>query len=207
MSQELTGRVAIARVVLVDHLASRAEFLREALESCDYQVIAVLRSSADILARADMLAPDMILADMESPDRDTIEDVRLLMQRRPCPIVMYHGRKDAVSIQKAIDAGVSAYVTDDIAADDVKSILDIASARFQQFSAMSEQLRDAKTELANRKEIDKAKSLLMKHHGLDENDAHKTLQRLAMNQRVSLADAARNVAAMLVALSASGDSS
>lgn len=192
--------VPVARVALVDHIESRADLLRDALERHGYEVVATLRSSGEILHRIDMLAPDIILADMQSPDRDTIEDLRFVMQARPCPIVMYDGSKDSESIQRAVDVGVSAYVTDELSAHDIKSILDIASARFHQYNRMSEQLLRAESELANRKEIDRAKSLLMRHHSIDEGEAHKTLQRLAMNQRLSLVDAARNVSAMLKAL-------
>lgn len=188
------------RIILVDHVIERADLLRQSLLQQGYQVVAVLSSSEEILNRVDLLAPDVILTDMQSPDRDTVEDVRYLMQKRPCPVVMYAGKKDSESITRAIDAGVSAYVTDDISAEDVRSILDLASARFRQFKAMSDELQVARQELEDRKLFDKAKSLLMKHHGLDESAVHRTLQQMAMNQRISLSDAACNVIAMLTAL-------
>lgn len=200
----LQARVSVSllmlRVILVDHVAERADLLRQSLLRQGYEVVAVLGSSAEILNRVDMLAPDVILADMQSPDRDTIEDVRYLMRKRPCPVVMYAGKKDSESITRAIDAGVSAYVTDEIDADDLKSILDMASARFRQFKSMSDELQIARGKLEERVNFDKAKALLIRHHGLDEGAAHKTLQQLAMNQRVSLSDAANNVIAMLTAL-------
>lgn len=188
------------QVILVDHVAERADLLRRALEQQGYQVVAVLSSSEEILNRIDILAPDVILTDMQSPDRDTVEDVRYLMQKRPCPVVMYAGKRDSESIRRAIDAGVSAYVTDDISAEDVKSILDLASARFHQFKAMRDELQVVRQKLEDRKLFDKAKSLLMKHHGLDESAVHRTLQQMAMNRRISLSEAANNVIAMLAAL-------
>lgn len=189
------------RVILVDPVAARAELLRRSLAERGYHVVAVMNSSRDILERLDMLAPDIVLTDMQSPDRDTIEDVRYLMSRRPCPIVMYAGARDSGSISRAIDAGVSAYVTDDIDPDDLQSILDLASARFEQFKAMRDELHTARTALEERKRLDRAKSLLMQLHGLTEADAHRTLQQLAMNQRISISTAAGNVIAMSQALS------
>mgnify|MGYP002277767838 CR=1 FL=1 len=163
-------------------------------------VVAVLRSSRDILERLDLLAPDIVLTDMQSPDRDTIEDVRYLMSRRPCPIVMYAGARDSQSITKAIDAGVSAYVTDEIDPDDLQSVLDLASARFEQYKSMRDELQTARTALEQRKRLDRAKSILMRQHGLSEEDAHRALQQLAMNQRISISEAAGNVIAMSEAL-------
>lgn len=188
------------RIILVDHVAERSDLLRQALDQQGHQVVAVLSSSQEILDRVDILAPDIILTDMQSSERDTIEDVRYLMQRWPCPVVMYAGKKDSESITRAIGAGVSAYVTDDISAEDVKSVLDLASARFRLFKAMSDELQAARQKLEERKQFDRAKSLLMKHHGLDESSVHRTLQQIAMNQRISLSEATNNVIAMLAVL-------
>ncbi len=188
------------RVILVDHMDLRAELLKRALSEQGHEVIAVLTSSRDILERLDLLAPDVVLADMQSPDRDTIEDVRFLMHKRPCPVVMYAGASDRDSIARAIDAGVSAYVTDDIDPGDLQRVLDEASLRFEQFRHMRDELQEARTALKNRKLVDKAKSLLVSRQGLSEQDAHRALQQLAMNQRISISQAAGNVIAMLNAL-------
>lgn len=188
------------RVILVDHVVDRAELLRRSLAERGYHVVAVMSSSREILERLDLLAPDIVLTDMQSPDRDTIEDVRNLMSKRPCPIVMYAGARDTGSISRAIDAGVSAYVTDDIDPDDLQSILDLASARFEQYQAIRDELHSARTALEERKRLDHAKSLLMQLHGLTEADAHRALQQLAMNQRISISAAAGNVIAMSQAL-------
>lgn len=187
-------------VVLVDHVAERAELLRQSLQQHGHNVVAILRSSAEVLDRVDILAPDVILVDMQSPDRDAIEDVRYLMRKRPCPIVMYAGTRDSETISRALEAGVSAYVTEDIGARELESILDVASARFRQFKSMSDELRQARERLDERRLFDRAKALLIKHHGLDENTAHKTLQQIAMNQRISLSSAAKNVTEILAAL-------
>ena len=188
------------RVILVDHVAGRADLLRQSLAERGYCVVAVMNSSREILERLDLLAPDIILTDMQSPDRDTIEDVRYLMSRRPCPIVMYAGARDTASISRAIDAGVSAYVTDDIDPEDLQSILDLASARFEQYKSMRDELHTVRTALDERKQLDRAKSLLMQQHSLSEADAHRALQQLAMNQRISISEAAGNIIAMSRAL-------
>lgn len=188
------------RVIVVDRVTERADFLRQALGREGHEVIAVLSSSAELPALIDSPEPEFVLAVTQSPGRDTIEDIRLMMQRRPCPVVMYAGSRDPVSIARATDAGVSAYVTGDIETKDVRCILDVASARFRQFRAIRDELQEARQQLENRRLLDRAKALLIKHHGLDESIVHRSLQQMAMNQRISLTDAARRVIAMLSAL-------
>lgn len=188
------------RVIVVDRVTERADFLRQALEREGHEVIAVLSSSAELPGLIAFPEPEFVLAVTQSPGRDTIEDIRLMMQRRPCPVVMYAGSRDPVSIARATDAGVSAYVTGDIETKDVRCILDVASARFRQFRAIRDELQEARQQLENRRLLDRAKALLIKHHGLDESIVHRSLQQMAMNQRISLTDAARRVIAMLSAL-------
>lgn len=188
------------RVIVVDRVTERADFLRQALGREGHEVIAVLSSSAELPGLIDSPEPEFVLAVTQSPGRDTIEDIRLMMQRRPCPVVMYAGSRDPVSIARATDAGVSAYVTGDIETKDVRCILDVASARFRQFRAIRDELQEARQQLENRRLLDRAKALLIKHHGLDESIVHRSLQQMAMNQRISLTDAARRVIAMLSAL-------
>ena len=187
-------------VILVEHITARADTLRESLLQAEFEVVATLRCSKEMLDRVGTLEPDAILASLQLPDRDVVNDVTVLMQRRPCPIVAYAGRRDSKSISRAIAAGVSAYVADDIATRDLGSLLDLAFARFRQMESMRSELRKARTALEDRKRIDKAKALLVKCHGIDESDAHKTLQQIAMNQRITLGQAANNIVGMLTAL-------
>lgn len=185
------------KIILVESIEIRADLLRQSLEGAGHRVVAVLRSTEQILKQLDRLAPDVIITDMQSPDRDTIEDVRYLMRRRPCPVVMHSGARDGDTINRAIDAGVSAYITDEISEADIHTILDLAAARFRQFESMRDEINRAREALAVRKNVDRAKALLAKHHGLSEQDAHRALQQMAMNQRISVSDAARNVISML----------
>ena len=83
------------------------------------------------------------------------------------PIAMFVDRSDQASIEAAVDAGVSAYVVDGLRQERVKPILDMAISRFNAFSRMARELEEARSELENRKVIDRAKGILMKSRGLE----------------------------------------
>src|SRR5690606_39562653 len=88
------------------------------------------------------------------------------------PIAMFVDRADSASIEAAVEAGVSAYVVDGLKKERVKAILDMAIVRFNAFSRMARELEEARTELENRKLVERAKGILMTSRGLSEADAY-----------------------------------
>jgi response regulator NasT len=190
------------RVILTDHHQERTNELRAMLEEQGHEIVDVLASAKMLKARVSDLCPDVILVAMQAPGHDGIGEIRRLLQEYPCPVVLYEGIKDSRLISETIDAGISAYLTDDIRNRDVAAILQLAIARFRKFRTLQDELDSARERLEERKSVDRAKALLIKHHGLDEERAHHTLQQLAMKQRISLSAAAKNVSAMLDVLPA-----
>jgi response regulator NasT len=106
------------------------------------------------------------------------------------PIAMFVDRSDRASIEAAVEAGVSAYVVDGLKRERVKPILDMAISRFNAFSRLTRELEEAKSELENRKVIERAKGILMKSRGLSEADAYALLRKTAMSQNRRIADIA-----------------
>lgn len=101
---------AALRIVLVDEDPERAGELEQALVACGHTVVARLGGRDDLRARIAVLAPDVIIVDMASPDRDVLEDMRRIHSDKPRPVVMFVGESDRDSIRAAVRAGVSAYV-------------------------------------------------------------------------------------------------
>ncbi|TIP32676.1 MAG: ANTAR domain-containing protein, partial [Mesorhizobium sp.] len=93
----------------------------------------------------------------------------------------------------AVDAGVSAYVVDGLKKERIKPILDMAISRFNAFSRMARELEEARSELENRKVIDRAKGILMKSRGLSEEAAYTLLRKTAMNQNRKIAEIAQSL--------------
>jgi two-component system, response regulator / RNA-binding antiterminator len=106
---------------------------------------------------------------------------------------MFVDRSDSSMIEAAIDAGVSAYVVDGLRQERVKPILDMAIGRFNAFSRMERELAEARSELADRKVIDRAKGILMKSRGVSEEEAYKLLRTTAMNQNRKIAEIAQSL--------------
>ena len=190
-------------VMLVDDQPARAALLEQALLDHDYKVIARLSSAAGLAEQVARLAPDVIIIDIESPDRDTLEHMASLHRDNPRPVVMFAEEGDDTgSIERAMRAGVSAYIVDGLNPARVKTIVDVAVARFREFQALRRELEETRSQLADRKQIDRAKGLLMKQRGLDEQQAYHAMRKMAMDRGQKLAEVASNIIAVLEMLEA-----
>jgi len=190
---ELTG----LRVLLVDEDRARAALLEQALSDAGYSVIARIDNSEDLPGKVQQHQPDVIIIDLDSPDRDTLEQMHSISRDQPRPIVMFAENDDRDAIHKAIKAGVSAYIVDGLSSKRVKPVMEVAIARFREYQALRDELERTKVSLEERKLLDRAKALLIKRQGMSEEEAYQALRKLAMDRGQKVVEAARNVIAVM----------
>jgi len=183
------------RVVVMDDDRDRGKSVKQALEAEGAEVVAVLGSGLELLSRIDALAPDLLIADIDNPDRDMLEGLRRVGQDCNRPVVMFARDGRAETIKAAVEAGVAAYVVGGPEPDRVRPVIEVAIAQFAQFQELRAELDKAKTSLAERKLVEKAKGILMKSRGCGEEEAYKALRKMAMDQKSRLVDVANKVIA------------
>lgn len=188
--------VSMLKVMIVDEAIERAEVLQQALLRAGYEVIAYVPSTLDLHRQVSALKPDIVIIDMDSPDRDTLENICVVSRDEPRPVVMFTHDGDSEKIRAATLAGVSAYVVDGMSGERIRPILDAAVARFEQFQALKREFDDIEEKLADRKVIERAKGLLMKSRNLSEDEAYRALRKQAMESNAKLAEVARQLVAV-----------
>jgi response regulator NasT len=180
-------------VAVVDPSLARAAIVEEGLRAAGVERVVVIAKTEDLLQRLSDVNPDVVVIDLESPSRDLLEQMFHVSRLVERPVAMFVDQSDSAMMQAAVDAGISAYVVDGLKPERVKTIIDIAILRFNAFARLQRELSDAKSELADRKIIERAKGLLMTLKGLGEEDAYALLRRTAMNEKRKLAEIARSI--------------
>lgn len=178
------------RIAIVDESASRAAVIHEGLAQLDDCEIFVVTERRGLVARIGEIAPDIVLMDLGNPSRDVLEEYFAVSRALDRPIAMFVDESDEESIAASIDAGVSSYVVDGLAAHRIRPILDLAVKRFSAFARLQADLAEAKGKLAERDAVDKAKRILMDSRGLTEPQAYAELRKTAMNQGRRIAEIA-----------------
>lgn len=191
------------RVLIIDPDEARAALVAEGLAGV--KPLTVMRVAAFDEAEAAAYAPDVIVIASESPDRDTLESLRDANAHNPRPVVMFVDKSAPGLAEAAVEAGVAAYVVDGLQANRVRPVLEVAMSRFGLMQQLRSDLKKAKADLADRKAIDRAKGLLMKERGLDEEAAYRLLRKLAMDKGRPLGAVAADLLAFAGVLKGKGE--
>lgn len=173
--------------------AERNKALRIGLLQAGYDIVASLPADIYLPDRIAQLQPDMIIIDAESDARDVLEHIVIATRDERRPIVMFTEDSNTASMEMAMAAGVSAYIVAGLQEERIKPVLDVAIARFKQEEKLRAELSDTKNKLAERKLLDRAKGLLMKRHGISEDEAYQKLRHLAMNKNLKVAEVAQRI--------------
>ena len=186
-------RAGTLSILVIDENRIRAAIIEAGLREAGHERVTIVQDVTGIAARIAEFEPDVIVIDLENPNRDMLENMFQLSRAVKRPIAMFVDRSDAASIEAAVDAGVSAYIVDGLRKERVKPILDMAISRFNAFSRMARELEEARSELETRKLVDRAKGILMKSRGLSEEAAYALLRRTAMNQNRKIGEIAQSL--------------
>ena len=189
------------QVLVVDENRGRSDLLTQAIIDAGHDAVSMQNSGKVLSKMVSDLSPDVIIIDIESPDRDTLEQMRSISRENPKPVVMFSDDNKPESIKEAIEAGVSAYVIDGLNDKRIKSLMDVAIARFREYQALKDELNQVKNTLEERKVIDRAKGILMKHKNCSEDEAYQLLRKSAMQTNQRMIDVARNLIASVDLLS------
>ena len=181
------------RVAVVDESATRAAIVEEGLRETGLTDIVRLKPAATLLREIADTAPDVVIIGLGEPGRDIIEHMFEVTRHVPRPIAMFVDSSDTGTIDRAMEAGVSAYVVNGLHKERVRAVLDVAISRYNAFSRLKAELERARTELEERKVVDRAKAILIQRQGLSEDEAHRLLRRAAMNGNKRLIDVAQSV--------------
>jgi response regulator NasT len=181
------------RIAIIDESVSRASIIQEGLAEAGLVDTIVLSKRDGLLAALEALDPEVVLIDLANPSRDLLEDYFAVSRAIARPIAMFVDQSDEETTAAAIDAGVSAYVVNGLNKNRIRPVLEVAVQRFHAFSRLQKELHEAKTALADRAMIDRAKAIVMARRGIDEPSAYALLRGQAMRSNRRIAEIAEAI--------------
>jgi|TARA_R110001583_G_scaffold34314_4_gene115414 response regulator NasT len=190
----IQSNAAKLKVLLAENNHVKAKALIGILTNTDYDIYHIARSGVPLLKEVEQLNPDVIIIDIESPDRDMLENLNQISQFAPKPIVVFSEQQNTnATINQMVKSGVSAYVVGEVNQERVKSIVDVAIARFGLFQGLKQELAETKQKLSSQKNIEQAKRWLMDTKQLSETDAYHFIRKIAMDNSQKMDDVAKNI--------------
>ena len=105
------SRRDLIRVLVIDDSAfSRQTITRMLRTSPLVEVVGVARDGEDALRKTFELKPDLITLDLEMPRMDGFTFLRLVMHKRPTPVMVISGRAGEQDVFKALDLGAVDFI-------------------------------------------------------------------------------------------------
>ena len=184
------------RVLIIDAHSERTVPLEQALIDAGFVVLDVVSETSDVIKRVQQLQPDAIIIDAESPTRDTLEGLALVGSRFPRPMIMLSEHADSELIRQAMQRGISAYVTENVSARVLRSLVDVAMLHFRSQRLLMAELDQRERELEDNQIIHRAKCLVMECEHLSEHESYHQMRKLAMQRGQKLVDLARALLAV-----------
>ena len=193
-------------ILVIDENRIRSSIIEAGLRETGHDNVTIVHDISGVARSIAEINPDVIVINLGNPNRDVLEHMFQLSRAVKRPIAMFVDRSDRASIEAAVEAGVSAYVVDGLKQERVKPILDMAISRFNAFSRLTRELEEARSELEDRKLIERAKGILMKSKGLSEEAAYALLRKTAMNQNRKIIEIAQSLVTAAGLLGPGGES-
>ena len=181
------------RVLLADAGQRRSPVIRLELIRLRCQLVDVLDLVAEPTALGNALqrlAPELLLIDCEQPAPDLMAQLGQAQLLRPRPVLLVAEQMTPEQMRAALQAGVSALQLAGLPPQRLGAMLQLALARFEHDQALQRDLRHTQTQLAERKLVERARGILMREQGLDEEAAFQRLRQLAMDGGQTLATVA-----------------
>ena len=191
--ERLEGMAPNLRILIVDANQIRAAIIEEGLREAGYDQLIRMTATTGLVAAIESHDPDVVVIDLEDPSRDALADMFLVSRHVRRPITMFVDQSDLASIEAAVEAGVSAYIVDGLKKERMQPILQTCISRFNAVRKLREELDEARSQLEDRKTIDRAKGIVMRLKGLSEDEAYALMRRTAMNEKRKLVDIAHSL--------------
>ena len=172
------------RVLLADAGQRRSPVIRLELIRLRCQLVDVIDLIADpaaLPAALERLAPELLLVDCDQPTPELLAQLGEAQQRQPHAVLMFAEQMTPEQMRAALAAGVSALQLAGLPPQRLGALLQLALARFEHDQSLQRDLRQTQTQLAERKLVERARGILMREQGLDEEAAYQRLRQLAMD--------------------------
>lgn len=181
------------RVVIADDESIVRTDLKEMLTNLGYLVVGDVGDGQSAVNLARELKPDVVLMDIKMPDLDGISAAKILTEERISPVVLLTAYSQKDLVDRAREAGVVGYLVKPFRESDLLPAIEIALARFKEFTSINQEVTDLQHALETRKLVDRAKGILMDTQNLDEQTSFRKIQKMSMNTRKSMKDVAEAI--------------
>lgn len=182
------------RISIADDERSMKSHLQTIVGILGHTSVSAADNGKQLVEDVERHKPDLIITDVMMPEMDGIEASNIICQKASIPIILIsaHHELDLIKRSAKIDA-IFSYLIKPVSMEQLKSQILVCMNRHHEFQEIQKESDANKQALEDRKLIERAKSIVMKKHGLDEPNAFRSLQKFSNDSNRKLVDIARSI--------------
>jgi response regulator NasT len=182
-------------LIFVEDKQGSAERLLHAAMVSGHRVQKQIEIQDTIGDYAAAICPDALILVSESMHEAVLRQMQNVCRSRPTPMLVFTSDTRQTSINAAVKAGASAYVVDCDVPDRLDALLNVACVRFREQLRVDRELKKIKTALQDRKIVERAKGIIMRQKRVSEDQAYRSMQKLAMDRNKRMGEIAEQIIA------------
>lgn len=181
------------RITVALHNEQAAEKIKYALQRNGYFVTEICTSGSETLRKVRASAPDILIINFDMPDTTGLEVATIVGDENLCSVILFitsSQREFCVDLVEDYDITLHVKPINKTA---LFSTIDVVLQNRRRMSKLSKELFTLKRGMEERKLIERAKGILMKHKSISEGEAYRRIQKMSMDSRVAMRDIAEKI--------------
>ncbi len=172
----------------------RDDFAR-ILPRLGHEIVVTASNGRELVERCHATRPDLLILDIRMPEMDGLQALEEICRVQPLPAILVSAYSDRDLVRRAAENYVMAYLVKPVKQAELAPAIALAMRRFEQLEALKKETHDLRQSLQDRKVVERAKGLLVARLRVEESEAFRQLQKLAMQTNRKLVDVAREIVA------------
>lgn len=181
------------RVVLAEKDELMRRNLKDILTASGYLIVGEAEDGITALQMIRTVQPEIVLTALDLPAKSGLELVKIIDESRLAAVILIVDYAQREFIQKAEENWSIPVLVRPFDQFHLISLLEYSYSTFNKMVGLEREIDRLKTGLESRKTIEKAKGILMRIHGLNEEEAFKKIQQQSMRKRATMKNIAEAI--------------
>lgn len=182
-----------ARLLLIEDESIFRMDMRDMLEDEGYEIIGEAGDGEKGIELAFKHKPDLIIMDIKMPKLDGLRASQIICRSLPTPILLLTAYSQREYVEKAKQSNIVSYLVKPITEASFVPAVEIALAQAKRLKQKDIQAEELRNVIQSRKEIERAKGILMQEKQLSEDEVYKWMRRRSMELNVSMEQLAQHI--------------
>ncbi|MGE5455027.1 MAG: ANTAR domain-containing response regulator [Methylocystaceae bacterium] len=175
------------KVLIADSVGTQRTQISEALKRAGYQVVAEVADMGQALRKTRSLLCDLVVVDANLEGGKGLKTALIIDEDQLAAVLLLVNREALVNATKL------PYLVKPVYDYTLIPAVETAMLYWRKYGQLKTEINRLEEKIETRKVVDRAKGLLVSRLQLNEPDAHRFLQKEAMNRGLTLIQVAREV--------------